>query len=164
MPTRREALVQLAALAALPLPKFRVGTAADPLDGTIAEYQAGRRRGDYTASEIVARALDRCRTDGAKWRAIDALSDRALADARDSDARLRAGQLRGPLDGVPLFAKAIYDMNGLPTTGSNAEWARLFPEPVRRDSIEVIRMRAAGAVVLGKTAADDFAPQPGRPG
>jgi aspartyl-tRNA(Asn)/glutamyl-tRNA(Gln) amidotransferase subunit A len=157
MPTRREALVQLAALAALPLPKFRFGVASDPLDGTIAEYQAGRRRGDYTAAEIVARALDRCRTDGAKWRAIDELSERALADARDSDARLRAGKPRGPLDGVPLFAKAIYDMNGLPTTGSSADWARLFPDPVKRDSIEVIRMRAAGAVVLGKTAADDFA-------
>src|SRR5205814_7472611 len=48
-------------------------------------------------------------------------------------------------------------MNGLPTTGSNAEWARLFPERVKRDSLEVSRLRAAGAVVLGKTAADDFA-------
>ena len=65
--------------------------------------------------------------------------------------------MRGPLDGVPVFAKAIYDMNGLPTTASNAEWARLFPEPVRRDAIEVARLRAAGAIVLGKTAADDFA-------
>ena len=65
--------------------------------------------------------------------------------------------MRGPLDGVPVFAKAIYDMNGLPTTASNAEWARLFPEPVRRDAIEVSRLRAAGAIVLGKTAADDFA-------
>ena len=65
--------------------------------------------------------------------------------------------MRGPLDGVPVFAKAIYDMNGLPTTGSSAEWARLFPEPVRRDALEVARLRAAGAIVLGKTAADDFA-------
>ena len=48
-------------------------------------------------------------------------------------------------------------MNGLPTTASSAEWARLFPEPVRRDALEVARLRAAGAVVLGKTAADDFA-------
>src|SRR5437868_4180992 len=64
---------------------------------------------------------------------------------------------RGPLDGVPVFAKAIYDMVGLSTTGSSAEWARLFPEPVRRDALEVARLRAAGAVVLGKTAADDFA-------
>ena len=157
-PTRREVLAQLAALVALPsvLPKLSFG-AGDPLAGTIAAYQAGRRRGDWTASEVTARALGRCRSDGATWHAIDALSATALADARASDARLRAGKLRGPLDGVPLFGKAIYDMNGLPTTGSNKEWARLFPEPVHRDALEIARMRAAGAVVLGKTAADDFA-------
>ena len=155
-PTRREVLIQLAAIAALPLPRWRFAS-TDPLDGTIADYQLGRRRAEWTAAEVTARALDRCRADGARWRAIDVLSETAIADARASDARLRAGQLRGPLDGVPVFAKAIYDMNGLPTTGSNAEWARLFPDAVRRDAIEVARMRAAGAVVLGKTAADDFA-------
>jgi Asp-tRNA(Asn)/Glu-tRNA(Gln) amidotransferase A subunit family amidase len=159
MPTRREALIQLAALAALPvsLPRLTFGAASDPLDGTISDYQAGRRRGEWTALEVTTRALERCRRDGARWRAIDALAESALAEARASDARLRAGALRGPLDGVPVFAKAIYDMDGLPTTGSNAEWARLFPDSVRRDAIEVTRMRAAGAVVLGKTAADDFA-------
>lgn len=156
MSTRREALLQLAALAALPLPKLRFSV-TDPLDGTIAAYQAGRHRGEWTAAEIAARALERCRSDGAKWHAIDALAATVIGDARASDARLRAGGLRGPLDGVPVFAKAIYDMNGLPTTGSNAEWARLFPEAVRRSALEVVRMRAAGAVVLGKTAADDFA-------
>ena len=163
-PTRREVLVQLAALAALPLPKIDLFTGAltdsapaDPLAGTIAEYQAGRRRGRWTSAEVTARALERCRTDGQAWRAIDALSPTALDDARASDARRRAGKVRGPLDGVPVFAKAIYDVNGLPTTGSSAEWARLFPEIVRRDAIEVARLRAAGAVILGKTAADDFA-------
>ena len=108
-------------------------------------------------AEVTARALERCRTDGMRWRAIDALSATALADARAADARLRARRTRGPLDGVPVFAKAIYDVNGLATTASSAEWARLFPEIVRRDSIEVARLRAAGAIVLGKTAADDFA-------
>src|SRR5205823_11661159 len=49
------------------------------------------------------------------------------------------------------------DMNGLPTTAWSAGWARVFPEALRRDAIEVARMRAAGAIVLGKTAADDFA-------
>ncbi len=156
-PTRREVLVQLAAIAALPLPRFRFIAGADPLDGTISVYQAGRRLGQWTAAETTASALERCRARGTTWRAIDALSGTAMADARASDARLRAGRLLGPLDGVPVFAKAIYDMNSLPTTGSNAEWARLFPDPVGRDSVEVIRMRAAGAVVLGKTAADDFA-------
>ena len=41
---------------------------------------------------MTARALERCRTDGARWHAIDALSDTALDDARAADARLRAGQ------------------------------------------------------------------------
>jgi Asp-tRNA(Asn)/Glu-tRNA(Gln) amidotransferase A subunit family amidase len=155
-PTRRQALVQLASITALPLTRWTF-TADDPLDGTIAAYQAGRRRGDWTAAEVTARALERCRADGARWRAIDALADTVFDDARDADARLRAGRTRGPLDGVPIFAKAIYDMAGLPTTGSSAEWGRLFPERVQRDALEVARLRAAGAIVLGKTAADDFA-------
>lgn len=155
-PTRREALAHLAALVALPLPAW-VSAGRDPLDGTIAEYQAGRQRGLWSAAEVTARALDRCRTEGHAWRAIDALADTAPAEAHAADARRRAGRTRGPLDGVPVFAKAIYDVAGLPTTGSNAEWARRFPEPVRHDALEVTRLRAAGAVVLGKTAADDFA-------
>src|SRR5690348_4065888 len=155
-PTRREALVQLAALSALPLTRWTL-SATDPLDGTIADYQAGRRRGDWTAAEVTGRALDRCRAEGTRWHAIDALSETAIAEARAADERLRNGRTRGPLDGVPVFAKAIYDMVGLPTTGSNSEWARLFPEALRRDALEVARLRAAGAIVLGKTAADDFA-------
>jgi len=149
-------LAQLAALAGLPL-AVRLRPDQDPLDGPIAEYQAGRRRGAWSAAEVTARALDRCRTDGARWHAIDQLSPTALDEARAADARLKADKTRGPLDGVPVFAKAIYDMRGLPTTGSSAEWARLFPEPVPRDALEVARLRAAGAIVLGKTAADDFA-------
>jgi aspartyl-tRNA(Asn)/glutamyl-tRNA(Gln) amidotransferase subunit A len=155
-PTRREVLAQLAALAALPLPEW-TPAATDPLAGTIAAYQAGRRRGEWTAAEVTRRALERCRADGRTWQAIDALAETAPADARAADARLRNGQRRGPLDGVPVFAKSIYDVAGLPTTGSSAEWARLFPDPVQRDALEVKRLRAAGAIVLGKTAADDFA-------
>src|SRR5256885_11027021 len=106
--TRREAIIQLAALLAVPLARLRF-TADDPLDGTIADYQAGRRRGAWSATEVTTRALERCRVDGARLRAIDALSETALADARAADARLRTGKTLGPLDGVPVFAKAIYD-------------------------------------------------------
>jgi Asp-tRNA(Asn)/Glu-tRNA(Gln) amidotransferase A subunit family amidase len=157
--SRRDALAQLAALAAtaaLPRPAWSF-VDRDPLDGTIAEYLAGLRSGRWSAAEVTARALERCRTDGLAWRAIDVLSATAVAEAQAADARRRGRKMRGPLDGVPVFAKAIYDMKGLPTTASNAEWARLFPEPVQRDAIEVSRLRAAGALVLGKTAADDFA-------
>ena len=156
-PSRRDVLAQLAALVALPAVSSRARSAADPLDGTIADYQAGRRRGDWNAAESTARALERCRTDGHRWRAIDALVTSAPVAARAADGRLRAGRTRGPLDGVPVFAKSIHDMEGFATTGSSAEWARLFPELVRRDAVEVARLRAAGAIVMGKTAADDFA-------
>ena len=155
---RREAIEQLAALSAVAIAVPSASSPpSDPLAGTIAEYRAGFERGRWSAVEVTRAALERCRTRGHALRAIDALSDHALVDARAADQRRRRRQLRGPLDGVPVFAKAIYDMDGLPTTGSSAEWARLFPEPVRRDSLEVARLRAAGAIVLGKTAADDFA-------
>lgn len=163
--SRRDALSQLSALLAVPS-AARAGllswdvfapVADDPLLGTIAQYQAGRLRGDYTAFEITRRALERCRSLGAQLRAVDMLADQALADARVSDGILQRGALRSPLDGVPVFAKSIYDLAGLATTASSAEWARLFPDRVSRDAIEIERLRAAGAIVLGKTAADDFA-------
>ena len=160
MISRREAVARLAALAALPAVQWNglPQQAGDPLDGTILAFQGGRQKGQWTSEEITRRALERCQTQGKRWRAIDGLTpERALEAARASDARLRAGKLINPLDGVPVFAKSIYDLDDTPTTASSAEWAKLFPERVRRDSLEVKRLRAAGAVILGKTAADDFA-------
>jgi Asp-tRNA(Asn)/Glu-tRNA(Gln) amidotransferase A subunit family amidase len=154
--SRREALRELSALFAIPFVRWPERL-ADPLAGTIVEYQAGRARGDWSAAQITKQALDRCNAWNGTLHAIDQLSATAMDEARASDTRAQRRAPRGPLDGVPLFAKSIYDMNGLPTTGSSAEWARLFPERVRRDALEVARMRAAGAIVLGKTAADDFA-------
>jgi Asp-tRNA(Asn)/Glu-tRNA(Gln) amidotransferase A subunit family amidase len=159
--TRRNALARLAglvAISALPRGASAAAGEPDPLAGTIADYLAGLEAGDWTAAEITARALERCRTDGAAWRAIDVLApDTALAEARAADARRRNGRRLGPLDGVPVFSKSIYDMRGLPTTASSTEWAKLFPGSVARDALEVARLRAGGAIVLGKTAADDFA-------
>jgi aspartyl-tRNA(Asn)/glutamyl-tRNA(Gln) amidotransferase subunit A len=126
---------------------------ADPLAGTIADYAAGLRSGAWSAAEMTARALERCRADGIAWRAIDVLSATAVAEAQAADSRRRAGKMRGPLDGVPVFAKAIYDMNGLPTTASNASG-----RGSSRNRCGAMRSRCrgcapAGAIVLGKTAA-----------
>ena len=73
---RRDVLAQLAALAAsAALPRSAWAfAAADPLDGSIADYVAGFRGGKWTAAEVTARALERCRGDGKAWRAIDVLS------------------------------------------------------------------------------------------
>jgi Asp-tRNA(Asn)/Glu-tRNA(Gln) amidotransferase A subunit family amidase len=161
--SRRDAIARLAALTAMTaFPGCAVsrsggGSDAEPLDGTIAEYLAGFHRGRWSAVEVTTAALERCRGQGMALHAIDVLVETALDEARAADAHRRAGTLRRPLEGVPMFAKSIYDMAGLPTTASSAEWARLFPSPVSRDALEVARLRAAGAIVLGKTAADDFA-------
>src|SRR5690348_6496530 len=138
--TRREALRELGALLAIPLVRWPPPL-ADPLAGTIVDYQAGRLRGDWTAVEVTRRALDRASELNATLHELDQLAATALAEARASDDRARRRALRGPLDGVPVFAKSIYDVSGLPTTASNAEWAKLFPAPVARDSLEVARMR-----------------------
>ena len=154
--TRREALIRLSALLAVPMIRWPARL-VDPLAGNIIDYQAGRLRGDWTALEVTTRSLERASALNERLHLLDMLSATALDHARASDDRARRGALRGPLDGVPVFAKSIYDMAGTPTTGSSAEWAKLFPDAVRRDSIEIQCLRAAGAVVLGKTAADDFA-------
>src|SRR5688572_9463016 len=154
--TRREALQALSAIFSIPLLRWP-RMPADPLAGTILEFQAGRVRGEWTAAELTQLAIDRSYAWNRHLHAIDLLSATALDDAWASDRRARRGALLGPLDGVPLFAKSIYDMKGLPTTASSTAWSALFPDPVSRDALEVARLRSAGAVILGKTAADDFA-------
>lgn len=154
--TRRDALYSLGALFAVPflrMPRIPV----DPLAGSILDYQAGRLTGAWTATEVVGWAIDRSYRYNRALHFTDLLADTALGEAEASDARARRGQLISPLDGVPVFAKSIHDVQGLPTTASSTVWATLFPEPVQRDAIEVARLRAAGAVIIGKSAADDFA-------
>jgi Asp-tRNA(Asn)/Glu-tRNA(Gln) amidotransferase A subunit family amidase len=154
--TRREALEALSALFAVPLLRWPQ-MPADPLAGTILEFQAGRARGEWTSAQITELAIERSYAWNRRLHSTDLLSPTAMRDALASDARARRGALRGPLDGVPLMAKSIYDMAGLPTTASSTAWSALFPHPVSRDALEVARLREAGAVVIGKTAADDFA-------
>ncbi len=154
--SRRAALRELSALFAIPFMRWPERL-VEPLDGTIVDYQAGRARGDWTSAGVTRQALDRAGAWNGTLHAVDQLSATAMNEARESDDRARRRALRGPLDGVPVFAKSIYDMQGLPTTASSTEWARLFPAALHRDAIEVARLRAAGAIVLGKTVADDFA-------
>ena len=74
------------------------------------------------------------------------LRERALVEAQQAEARLRAGEER-PLLGVPIALKDSVDLAGeLTTHGTDA-----FPEPAGADSEMVRRLREAGAIVIGKT-------------
>jgi len=79
----------------------------------------------------------------------------ALAAAKVAEAEARAGRLRGPLHGVPVGIKDIIDVAGLPTTSHSKVLAD--SPPAKADAICVERLRAAGAIVMGKLSTHEFA-------
>jgi Asp-tRNA(Asn)/Glu-tRNA(Gln) amidotransferase A subunit family amidase len=113
------------------------------------------RRGACSAVALVEACLARVQALEPKlqaWAHVDA--DGALSAARERDAEARAGRLRGPLHGVPLGIKDIFDVAGMPTTAGARAFAHTRPT---QDSGAVARLRAAGAIMLGKTHTTQFA-------
>src|SRR5262250_2670363 len=113
------------------------------------------RAGAVSPVALVEACLARIEAlDGAleAWAHVDA--EGAFATARERDAEARAGRLRGPLHGVPVGIKDIFDVAGLPTCCGARAFAHTHPT---RDSAAVERLRAAGAVILGKTHTTQFA-------
>src|SRR5262249_58581193 len=80
--------------------------------------------------------------------------DAALAAARAAEAALVAGALVGPLHGVPIALKDLYDTAGVPTTAGSKILASRVPDA---DATVVRRLREAGAIVLGKLHMVEFA-------
>lgn len=111
------------------------------------------RRGDVSARELVADCLERVAADRLNtFVHVDA--DGALAAAERIDAARRAGDDLPPLAGVPFGVKDLEDCAGMPTT-RGSRWYADGP-PARRDDIHVARLRAAGAIPVGKTATPEF--------
>ncbi|MGQ0736285.1 MAG: amidase [Acidobacteriota bacterium] len=85
---------------------------------------------------------------------ITITADEALASGREADKDAAAGRSRGPLHGVPLSLKDLIDVAGVPTTAAS----KLREGHVaKRDAPIVARLRAAGAVLVGKTNLHEFA-------
>jgi aspartyl-tRNA(Asn)/glutamyl-tRNA(Gln) amidotransferase subunit A len=121
----------------------------------VIEAAGAIRRGETTSTELVDACLDRISsTDDAlqAWVTVDA--EGAAAAARERDADVRAGRPLGRLHGVPIGIKDIIDVAGMTTTAGAAAFAHTQPE---RDATLVARLRAAGAVIVGKTVATQFA-------
>ncbi|MFE6861036.1 amidase [Nocardia sp. NPDC057668] len=112
------------------------------------ELGAALRAGEVTSVELTDEAIARIeRAD----KAINAICvpdfDRARAAARDAD-RARARGADGPLLGIPVTVKESYNMAGLPTTWGIPQYANHI---AAEDAVQVSRLKAAGAVLLGKT-------------
>jgi aspartyl-tRNA(Asn)/glutamyl-tRNA(Gln) amidotransferase subunit A len=126
-----------------------------PTDLTLA--QLARRLADKELSsvEVTRACLDRIAAlDGEIHAFLHVDEEGALAAARESDARRARGDARGPLDGVPLAIKDIFCTRGIPTTCGSKILEGFVPP---YDSTHVARLRAAGAVLLGKLNMDEFA-------
>jgi aspartyl-tRNA(Asn)/glutamyl-tRNA(Gln) amidotransferase subunit A len=113
------------------------------------------RRGDLTPSGVAEAYLARIGAlDGKVGAYLTVVGDRALAAARESDQRWRAGSPRGPLDGAPVAVKDVMCTAGVRTTCGSKMLEHFVPP---YDATTVERLRAAGVVILGKTNMDEFA-------
>ncbi|GAA6121644.1 amidase family protein [Acidovorax sp. FG27] len=121
----------------------------DPLlDGTASDQAAALARGDTTALALCDAAIARIEArDGAINAVVVRDFARARAQASAADAALALGERR-PLLGVPITVKESFNVAGLPTTWG-FEHARGFV--AQADAVAVQRLKAAGAVLLGKT-------------
>ena len=136
---------------------------SDPADVT-AQYRdmpahriaEGVRGGAVRAQTVVRDILDRIATENPRINAYtDVVADRALAKARDIDARRDAGTALGPLAGVPFAVKNLYDVAGL-VTRAGSKINRDNP-PAPRDAVLVERLDAADAILVGALNMGEYA-------
>jgi len=120
--------------------------------GALGRALAARR---LTAEQAVTRCIEAIEAHNPGLNAfICVLADEALAEARRADADLAAGRVGGALHGVPISLKDLFDMRGVATTAAS----RVREGHVAAaDATVVSRLRAAGAVIVGKTNLHEFA-------
>ncbi|MET0659362.1 MAG: amidase family protein [Steroidobacteraceae bacterium] len=132
--------------------KLDLGTAS------IADLQAAMNSGALTSEKLVALYLARIDAYDQKGPKLNTLitlkaRDAALSEARALDTERKAGKVRGPLHGIVVLAKDVYDTKDMPTSGGFKPMAT--SQPIY-DSFVIGRLRAAGAIILGKLNQSDW--------
>jgi Asp-tRNA(Asn)/Glu-tRNA(Gln) amidotransferase A subunit family amidase len=109
-----------------------------------------------SARELTERALARIeRHDGELHAVVRLVGDEALEQAAAVDERIARGEDPGPLGGIPFLVKDIEDLAGSPTTFGSLLFADAAP--AESDGLVPARLRAAGAIPVGKTNTPEFA-------
>jgi amidase len=138
-----------------------LGTAApalaayDPTEKSIGELEADLAAGRTTSVELVEAYSHRIEALNPRLRAVIIVNPRAIADARAADAARAAHRPQGPLAGVPILIKDnIESADPMATTAGSLALQHNMPG---RDAPLVARLRAAGAIILGKTNLSEWA-------
>src|SRR5712671_471275 len=122
---------------------------------TIAEAARLIEQRELSPVELVDSRLARIeKLDGQLHSFIRVLADQARADARAAEGEIAAGKYRGPLHGIPIGLKDIYETAGVATTGHSKVMQDHVP---KADAFSVAKLKAAGAIVMGKLATHEFA-------
>lgn len=146
---RQFTLSTLAALSAL-------GQTAEDLAGSsLAGVSAKIRSRAVTPTQLLQTCLERIDVFNPKLNAfITVMREQAMAQARDLDAEQKAGRFRSPLHGIPIALKDNMDTAGVRTTAASA----VFDDRVPTEDAEVVRrLKAAGAILIGKANLHEFA-------
>ena len=128
------------------------------VEKSIAALQADMAAGLVDSEGLVRAYLDRIETidrSGPTLRSVIALNPKALDEARRLDAERRDGKVRGPLHGIPVLVKDNIDTDD--GTATTAGSLALVDNVTLRDAPVVARLKAAGAVILGKTNLSEWA-------
>jgi aspartyl-tRNA(Asn)/glutamyl-tRNA(Gln) amidotransferase subunit A len=122
---------------------------------TIEEFGRRLRARQITSAQVTDECLRRVDADNPRLNAfICVFADEARRQARDADEEIAAGRDRGPLHGVPISIKDLFDVRGVPTTAAS----RVRDGHVAaRDATSIAHLRQAGAVFVGKTNLHEFA-------
>ena len=122
---------------------------------TIGEASVLLESGQISPVELTRAFLDRIDAlDDTLKCYITILHDDAMADARQAEAEILRGDYRGPMHGIPIALKDLYDTAGIRTTAGSKVMADRVPT---EDATTTARLKAAGAVLLGKLAMHEFA-------
>jgi amidase len=137
----------------------QVQTGPVDLEGrSLADISGQLQAGHLTSAQVVKFYLDRIDAidrNGPKLQAVIALNGAALEAARTLDEERQAGHVRGPLHGLPVLIKDnIETAEPIPTTAGSLALAENI---THRDAPLVARLRAAGAIILGKTNLSEWA-------
>lgn len=121
---------------------------------TLIAAAAAVRASDCSPIDLVEESLERI----ARFRDLNTIAfldaERALDEARRLEREAREGRIRGPLHGVPLTIKDLFNVRGMPTrAGARAPLPSIEPD----EAIAVTRLREAGAIILAKTNMQEIA-------